>query len=513
MSATIRDDIVLAAREKDMGNAALHRGSLQDAVREYSKAIARLRPVAEPDDVGSSSTDSDSESARAITPSHRPQSASPGPMAAGLREWMASFSFLGGGGSGASRRQRRVSTPSGVHVNPPSPIVPPSTVNNSSHSTATLGGDSAGKDITNLLAQLHSNRALAYTRLGDFDRAWVDANAVIRLRSDWVKGYYRRAEVFARLHKYTHALQDYEKSLSLEPANPQIQERIERMKVHVEDASLGIICHQISVARGDVCASRSILSPVQNQIFEFAGQMRNLIYFVGCAKTREVVVVDACWDIDGILAIAESQKYKIVGAIVTHHHVDHAGGLPPPPFDKYGIRVAGLEKLLARLKNIPAYVNPADIPPLLAGNPGFPNARLIATRDGQTLQLGEKVILEFMHTPGHTAGSQCIAVTSSAVNAPVSSDSGEHRLRRRELLLSGDTLFAGACGRCDFEDSSPTRLVESLKKIGARGRDCVVLPGHDYGAEWTTVGKEERAGGMLRSERFQELTMRSQTRL
>ncbi|KAJ3202076.1 hypothetical protein HDU82_007619 [Entophlyctis luteolus] len=450
MSATIRDDIVLAAREKDMGNAALHRGSLQDAVREYSKAIARLRPVAEPDDVGSSSTDSDSESARAITPSHRPQSASPGPMAAGLREWMASFSFLGGGGSGASRRQRRVSTPSGVHVNPPSPIVPPSTVNNSSHSTATLGGDSAGKDITNLLAQLHSNRALAYTRLGDFDRAWVDANAVIRLRSDWVKGYYRRAE---------------------EPANPQIQERIERMKVHVEDASLGIICHQISVARGD------------------------------------------CWDIDGILAIAESQKYKIVGAIVTHHHVDHAGGLPPPPFDKYGIRVAGLEKLLARLKNIPAYVNPADIPPLLAGNPGFPNARLIATRDGQTLQLGEKVILEFMHTPGHTAGSQCIAVTSSAVNAPVSSDSGEHRLRRRELLLSGDTLFAGACGRCDFEDSSPTRLVESLKKIGARGRDCVVLPGHDYGAEWTTVGKEERAGGMLRSERFQELTMRSQTRL
>ena len=61
-----------------------------------------------------------------------------------------------------------------------------------------------------------------------------------------------------------------------------------------------------------------------------AAQMRNYIYLLADATSRECYAVDACWDPNGIAAYAASQKLKLVGSIASHYHFDHVGGAVPP---------------------------------------------------------------------------------------------------------------------------------------------------------------------------------------
>ena len=72
------------------------------------------------------------------------------------------------------------------------------------------------------------------------------------------------------------------------------------------------------------------------------------------------------------------------------------------------------------------------------------------------------VPLTFVHTPGHTPGSQCFLVDG--------------------CLISGDTLFIRSCGRTDLPGSDPEEMYTSLtQRLGALPDDTVVLPGHNYG--------------------------------
>jgi glyoxylase-like metal-dependent hydrolase (beta-lactamase superfamily II) len=94
-------------------------------------------------------------------------------------------------------------------------------------------------------------------------------------------------------------------------------------------------------------------------------------------------------------------------------------------------------------------------------------------RAGDKIKLGATE-LTFLHTPGHTPGSQCFLVNGR--------------------LLAGDTLFLGFCGRCDLPGSDPKQLFESLNRvIGKLPGETVLYPGHNYstrGANSTL--KEER---------------------
>ena len=54
--------------------------------------------------------------------------------------------------------------------------------------------------------------------------------------------------------------------------------------------------------------------------------MQNFVYVVGSRATREVVLVDPAWDIDGLSAHLAERDYKLTGALVTHYHPDHIGG-------------------------------------------------------------------------------------------------------------------------------------------------------------------------------------------
>jgi hydroxyacylglutathione hydrolase len=70
--------------------------------------------------------------------------------------------------------------------------------------------------------------------------------------------------------------------------------------------------------------------------------------------------------------------------------------------------------------------------------------------------------VEFLHTPGHTPGSQCFKI--------------------KNTLVSGDTLFIQGCGRVDLPGSDSEQMYHSLRKLADLPDDTLLLPGHNYGA-------------------------------
>jgi len=200
------------------------------------------------------------------------------------------------------------------------------------------------------------------------------------------------------------------------------------------------------------------------------GPMQNFVYLVGDPVTRECVVVDPAWEIDTIVETVEADGMRLTGALVTHTHQDHVGG----SLESWGMpgRVPGVEELLER---VPAkvYVHKAEREFLK----GF-GSDLVKVDNHDTLTIG-RLTLTFMHTPGHTPGSQCFLVDGR--------------------LVSGDTLFIGSCGRTDLPGSDPSEMYYSLtQRLGALPDDTVLLPGHNYGGAASTIGQEKRENPFLR---------------
>jgi glyoxylase-like metal-dependent hydrolase (beta-lactamase superfamily II) len=200
------------------------------------------------------------------------------------------------------------------------------------------------------------------------------------------------------------------------------------------------------------------------------GPMQNFVYLVGDPVARECIVVDPAWEIDRIVGAAEAADLRIVGALVTHTHQDHVGG----SLESWGMpgRIPGIEELLAR---VPAkvYVHRAERE-FLKGL----GSDLVKVDNHDTIQVG-RLTVTFLHTPGHTPGSQCFLVDGR--------------------LISGDTLFIGSCGRTDLPGSDPTEMYYSLtQRLGALPDDTVLYPGHNYGGASSTIGDEKRGNMFMR---------------
>ena len=199
-----------------------------------------------------------------------------------------------------------------------------------------------------------------------------------------------------------------------------------------------------------------------------AGPMANFVYLVGSRTTHEAVVVDPAWDVKEILELAEGDGMKVVGALVTHTHFDHVGG-------KFqGQHIPGLVEFL-ELAQAKVYVHKAELERL-----PIPASEATPTDAQSSLTLGE-VTIEFIHTPGHTPGSQCFKV--------------------RDRVVSGDTLFIGSCGRTDLPGSDPGAMYESLtQKLAKLDEATLVFPGHNYAehATHSSIALEKTRNPMLR---------------
>ncbi|MFQ5521298.1 MAG: MBL fold metallo-hydrolase [Candidatus Methylomirabilia bacterium] len=196
------------------------------------------------------------------------------------------------------------------------------------------------------------------------------------------------------------------------------------------------------------------------------GPMQNFVYLVGDPAARQCVVVDPAWEIDTIVGTAQRDDMTITGVLITHTHQDHVGG------HLFGMDIPGVAELLEKVK-AKIYVHKAEREFLK----GF-GSDLVKVDANETLEVG-RLTVTFVHTPGHTPGSQCFLVD--------------------DRLISGDTLFIGSCGRTDLPGSDPTEMYYSLtQRLAKLPDETILFPGHNYGGLSSTVGNEKRSNPFMR---------------
>lgn len=200
------------------------------------------------------------------------------------------------------------------------------------------------------------------------------------------------------------------------------------------------------------------------------GPMENFVYIVGSTETREVALVDPAWDIDALLKLLDEKDYKLTAALVTHYHPDHIGG------SFSGNAISGLAELMEQ-RPVKVYAHKSEAEGVRKVT-GISESDIVKVDSGDTLRLGE-IEVEFLHTPGHTPGSQCFRI--------------------KNTLVSGDTLFIQGCGRVDLPGSNVEDMYHSLKKLAALPDDTLLLPGHHYStAPNATMGETKAHNPYLR---------------
>ena len=199
-----------------------------------------------------------------------------------------------------------------------------------------------------------------------------------------------------------------------------------------------------------------------------------LSYFFGCASLAKAIAVDVvAGDEDWFIEEAAKAGVPIVHVIDTHVHADHYSGGPE----------------LARRVGAPYYLHES--------NQGRVSFDFAALRDGQRLDAGN-VVVDVLHTPGHTPDSVCLLVRD---------------LRRGDepwFVLTGDTLFVGAVGRPDLagrEREMAAQLYDTLhNKLLSLPAELEIYPGHQAGSACgvglsgkpaSTLGFEKRFNPML----------------
>ena len=208
------------------------------------------------------------------------------------------------------------------------------------------------------------------------------------------------------------------------------------------------------------------------------GPMMNFIYLIGCAETRQAAVVDPAWDVPAILRIAQESDLKINQVFITHAHPDHINGLDD----------------LLEATDAKVYMNSDEIGymkeaaarfriPIEFMNRRSGNFQPIA--DGEEIRVG-KLPVQFLHTPGHTPGSQCFLVEKN--------------------LISGDTLFINACGRVDLPGGDPEKMWWSLNhKLASLDDEIILYPGHNYAERpRDTLGEQKRTNPYLQYSSVQQ---------
>ena len=195
------------------------------------------------------------------------------------------------------------------------------------------------------------------------------------------------------------------------------------------------------------------------------GPLKASCYIFGDPRERKAIIIDPGGSPAEIRSLLGEYRFMPECVVNTHGHIDHiaannAFGLPVWIHSDDAQFLTDNELNLSNSCGISYRGKPPD--------------RLL--NDGDTIKVGG-LLLEVVHTPGHTPGGIC--------------------LRCQGALFTGDTLFAGGIGRCDFPYGSEETLLRSIReKLLTLDKDVKIYPGH--GGQ-STIGRELRSSAFLGS--------------
>ena len=180
-------------------------------------------------------------------------------------------------------------------------------------------------------------------------------------------------------------------------------------------------------------------------------------YIIHGESSKTCCVIDPGYDHKTILDKVASLGLSVEAILLTHGHFDHVGAV----------------KDIAAETGCQVWLCAEDLrmPHMMTAG------QLYCTHtydEGSVLELAGLTV-HVIHTPGHTPGSVCLLC--------------------EDALFSGDTLFAGSCGRTDLPGGDWATILRSLKRLAAMEADFRIFPGH---GEPTTLADEKRYNPYLR---------------
>lgn len=184
-----------------------------------------------------------------------------------------------------------------------------------------------------------------------------------------------------------------------------------------------------------------------------------------CEQSGKAAVVDPGGDIERILEQAKQAEVTIEKILVTHAHIDHAGG------------VAELARRLKLPIEGPHKEDQFWIDAMPEQSKMFGLPKVEKFQPDRWLQQGDlvhfgQIELQVRHCPGHTPGHVIFF----------------HQGTR--LAIVGDVLFNGSIGRTDFPRGDHATLIRSIhQQLWPLGDDVQFIPGH---GPTSTIGEERR---------------------
>jgi hydroxyacylglutathione hydrolase len=183
-------------------------------------------------------------------------------------------------------------------------------------------------------------------------------------------------------------------------------------------------------------------------------------------ETKRGAVVDPGGEVPRILAAIKQSGVTIEKILITHGHIDHAGGAAELR-EALGVKIEGPniedDFLLQSL-------------PETGAQYGMRDARVVTPdrwlSEGDTVEVAG-FTFRIIEAPGHSPGS--VVLFNEA----------------ERFAFMGDVLFKGSVGRTDLRRSNHQHLMDAIKsKILPLGDDVTFLPGH---GEASRIGDERKS--------------------
>lgn len=172
-------------------------------------------------------------------------------------------------------------------------------------------------------------------------------------------------------------------------------------------------------------------------------------------EINNCIIIDPADNAKYIQEMLEQEKTNLKRIILTHAHADHMGAV---------------KELLEKNTDVNVYVQDLDKDinnerineqdKVYMKLEKISENRIITLKDGEIIK-ENNIVLEVIHTPGHTKGA--IVLLDKANN----------------ILYSGDTIFANTYGRTDLYHSQKDKMKETLDNLFNKFEDIEVYPGHD----------------------------------